>query len=114
MNNQELQLKNKIMRRVRFVFFAKKVIRPVAFELAFIVALLCLETFLVSIRHVITNASGMHDIIGLSNFFIVAFMKTEWTVKALFLGMVFVAIAFLRDVYKGLAYMTLNKVKLSN
>lgn len=89
--NQNEYFKMKVMRRVYFLYYAKKFLQPTSLQIAGLVSLVAVEAFFVSLKNVFINASG----VGFSNmfsYFISAFLHTELSIKIVTIALLLVAL----------------------
>ena len=94
-----------ILRRVKRAYFYRTYLRPVAFEVSFLGALLGLSAFFVSLSHVFSNAYAERSIGEVFRFGLIAFEKTELSVKALSVAVVCVSLLAVRDISLGLRHV---------
>lgn len=98
MNNSIL--KNRIMRRIYFVYYAKRLLSPVAIRLYLAAALLGGILSTVSVSNVFKNAFGTTGFYSFSHFFSYAFMNTGLIVQVLLIAAVLYSLFITRDLVK--------------
>ncbi len=91
------KLKSRIMRRVRTIYFLRKVINPFMIKLYAFVAFFVSVSSLVSLPDIIRNTKNISGIEQLTIFTTSAFSSTELTVQILSISIAFVAIWILFD-----------------
>ena len=75
------ELRSHIMHRVRRIHLVRQIAKPAVRAIVFLAACLAI-TSLVSVRNVIANVSRMSGIAHIANFFLSAFVRTEFFVQA--------------------------------
>ena len=96
----ELQLKNRIMRRVRFIYWFRKATSPIAtqtYVLSFFVVQLLR---VVSMPHVVANMPSVLDPAAFVEFHAASFLNTEPAVQILAVGVLSLAIWLTRNVIR--------------
>lgn len=71
----------KVMRRIKIVFYFKKLTRPIFLEWLFFLTLFILTALQVSIMDVFSNSLFMRSFEEFGNFWVKAFYNTELTVQ---------------------------------
>lgn len=93
-------LKKRIMRSIYFVYYAKRLLSPVAIRLYLAAALLGGILSTVSIGNVFKNAISTTSISSFSSFFSYAFMNTGLIVQVLLISVVAYSLFITRDLVK--------------
>lgn len=95
-------IKRNVMRRVRFIYFSKKVLQPRFIKLGLLLLFLLAQSWFVSIPNIVSNLGNpMRSIDTLYVFVVSAFMNTEITVQLLSVAIAIVGILFVRDFIRG-------------
>lgn len=105
------QLKVKIMDRVDRIYCWKNKTRPVVVECAMLFTIAGGSTFLVSVGSVCMNASSHHSLYEISKYILVSLLKTEFSIKVLFLAGTVLSILILRNVFSGVGEMVRSKIR---
>jgi hypothetical protein len=91
----ELQLKNKIMRRVYFLHTIRKVKGPIMSKLVLFAVFLLALSSLVSVPSIIANMP--HSFGSLYSFIVAAFLNTQFAVQAILLLACVVGLLLIKD-----------------
>lgn len=100
MTDQEL--KNNIMRQIYVIFFLRKLVSPFAVKIFALTLLFISANFLVSIKDVLMNMPNMRHLGAVYQFYFSAFLSTEFSVKFLIIGALFLGIFIAKDIIFGL------------
>jgi len=100
------KLRQEIMRRVYFVYLARKFARPIIWEAAGIFSCLILVYFYVSLRNVYHNVPNPSHFKELFAFFVTAFLKTEIIVQGAFLVVTALSTLLARQVFQNIHPIT--------
>ena len=105
MEQEMKSIKFAVMRRVRFVYFARKFFEPRNVKIGLIILFVAVESFLVSIPHVLTNLvnilkNNFGDVNAMYSFLSSAFLQTQISVQILTLGIFAVCLFFAMDILK--------------
>lgn len=87
------------MRRVYFIYAAKRIARGAVFPAGALLLTLAAGSSLVSIQHIAANMPNVLDFPALSHFFFSAFLKTRLAVQLLAILAVASAAFLLKDVF---------------
>jgi hypothetical protein len=104
-------LKKNIMRRVHLVYLLRTLGRPLAYEVAFMAAVVGVSAFFVSLPNIYVNLMRMPSLGDMEGFIVSAFITTNNMVKilsVLLLGMLCVA---LYNFLNGLRRVTFTRVQ---
>lgn len=97
MNSNSIIKKN-VMRRVRFVHFARKFLEPRVIKFSLLLLFLLVQSWFVSVPNIISNLGNpMRNFDALYAFIVSAFLNTEITVQVLSIAIAIVGILFVRD-----------------
>ncbi len=91
------------MRRVYTVYILRNVARPLAVELAIVLALIGASAFFVSLQDIFNNLYSLHSIQTVSRYLVAAFINTQAIVKALSISVIIVAALFGYDAVRRLS-----------
>jgi len=108
MQNIDIKLKKKIMRRIYFMFFLQKVFNSFAVKVYALISFVGFMIVQVSLVNVIANMPNMANINALYRFFVSAFLNTEFIVQALTLGALTATLLLLKDIAK--TYLGVNPI----
>src|SRR5882762_1345766 len=98
MNQEHSIIKKNVMRRVRFIHFTRKILNPKTIKLGVLVVFLALESWFVSIPHVVSNFGNSAKSFGsLYAYVVSAFLNTQITVQLLSVGIAIIGILFALD-----------------
>jgi len=100
MQRIDTQLKKKIMRRVYFTYFLRKVFNPFAIKIYTIVSFAGFIASQVSLVNVVANMPSMTNIDALYRFSTSAFLNTEFVVQLLSVGALVTIFLLLKDIVK--------------
>jgi len=99
--NNTLNLKQNIMRRVRFVYWTKRILRPIYLKAG--VLSICLAAVASSVSVVSIARNFSHVNVGVAlQFMVSAFVNTDFLVKILVIGIFVMALLLIRDIYSSL------------
>lgn len=105
MSERFIQLKQRIMRRVYFIYLLRKALSPKAVKL-YIIALVAFELSpfspFISIEHVIANMPRFSDVPALLNFNLTAFLHTNLFIQMSLLAFALVCASFIYDALRVL------------
>ena len=96
MNTNE-QLKKETMGRIYMIFFMKKLYGRVAIKIYALAGLVLLQSWLVSIKNVITNMPAFTDLSAMYNFYSYAFLNTQMPVQVALVASFAVGLWLFRD-----------------
>jgi hypothetical protein len=100
MNYEEKVLREKIMRRVRFIHLMKSNALAFAAESVMLAVFVAAGSFFVSVPNVINNMPSVFEIGNLANFVVYAFLKTEIVMQMIFLGALAAFAYIVKDILK--------------
>lgn len=92
-------LQKKIMRRVCWTCYLRRVINPISVKIYAIIAVVIAIVLNVSLQSVIENTAHITNISGLYSFYIAAFVNTEVFVQSLIVGGVVLSLWLLKDIF---------------
>jgi hypothetical protein len=92
------QMKREIMTRVRFVYYGRKILNQATVKGLAMFAMAIASTFFFSVSHVISNLMSIH-VSDVYSFSVSAFSHTSFVVQAFTLGIAFLAVFFVKDVF---------------
>lgn len=98
MKNINTQLKKKIMRRIYFTFFLRKVFNPLATKMYVLASFVGFIATQVSLVNVVANMPNVTNIGALYIFSTSAFLNTEFVIQLLFVGMLSATFLLLKDI----------------
>lgn len=101
MHTEELQ--KRIMRRVRFVAFCKRLYRPAMIRVAMLVILLAIGSAYASVVHIVSNMSSIESISSFYSYIVNAFINTEVALQLSVVGILMIALWALVDSVKNLS-----------
>jgi hypothetical protein len=98
MEHYSSQSHEKIMKRIRRVYFSRTFVQPFMLECAGLFALIGVLAFFVSLQNILSNASAEGSLPAIFNFVVIAFVKTELSVKVITLAAGLITTLVLWDV----------------
>ncbi len=98
MENINIQLKKKIMRRVYLTYFLRKVFNPLAIKVYLLASFIGFITVQVSLANVFANMPSVVNIGALYRFSVSAFLNTEFAVQLLSVGVLVAIFLLLKDI----------------
>lgn len=93
-------LEQKIMSRVRRIYYLRKLMGPTAIKAYALVALTLALVSLVSVVNVVTNMPSVTAPLSMVRFFTSAVLKTEAAVQVLLVGLCLLAVLMARDIVR--------------
>lgn len=96
MNNTHI--KQRVMRRVHLIYFMRKVFGPLAMKGAAFFALAGFVVFLVSLENVYANMPRFTNVGAVSQFYVNAFLHTEFVVQAVLIGVIMLLYLLMKDI----------------
>lgn len=108
-NNNDIELKKKIMRRIYAIWIFRGLTSPFAVKLVSLVALSVWLTTYVSIGNVLENSVSSVSLDYILSFFAFAFSKTELTAKILLLAFLVPFSLLLKDAKTAIWKMFFRK-----
>ncbi|MCW9054859.1 MAG: hypothetical protein OQJ98_02675 [Candidatus Pacebacteria bacterium] len=94
----------KIMARVRRIYYLKKVVNPLMLKLYGVGVLSIGVVSLVSVRNVFMNMPALTDVGSMYNFTTTALMHTEVTVQFVFGTLIVLAVLIVRDAARNFSH----------
>ena len=94
------KLKKRIMRRIYFMFFLRKMTSSFAIETYALVSFIGFLLSLVSFKNVFANMPSVTNVPALYNFYTSAFLNTEFVVQVLFAAAAGVLFLLVKDIIK--------------
>lgn len=98
MTQEELILKENVMKRVRFIYMAKRVATPLVAKFAVLTGLVSFASLFVSMPHVLQNMPSLFEVERVTRFFTAAFLNTKLAIQVIALGTIVVTCYMLRDI----------------
>jgi hypothetical protein len=108
MENINTQLKKKIMRRVYFTYYLRKVFSPLAIKAYLLISFVGFISSQVSFANIMANMPSITNISALYHFYTSAFLNTGFIVQLLSVGMLLAIFLLLKDIVKTYAPHTLT------
>jgi len=96
-----IELKNKIMRRVRRVYYLQQILSPLLLKVYGLVIMFIGAVSLVSLKNVVVNLSNVETFGQFYSFMSAAFFNTELVVQALVLIILLLVALMIRDIIKN-------------
>ncbi|MBX4215605.1 hypothetical protein KW797_01510 [Candidatus Parcubacteria bacterium] len=100
----ENNFKKETMRRIYAVFLMQKLYGRIAMKAYALVALVYLQTYLVSVHNVIENMPSVTDLGAVLRFYSAAFVNTHFSVQVLSILFAGTALWLFRDLFRGRSY----------
>jgi hypothetical protein len=94
------KLKKKIMRRVYFIFFLRKISSSFSLKFYTLASFITFLILNVSLKNILRNMPNITDITALFNFSISAFTETEVIVQFFSIGVIIITTLLLKDISK--------------
>ncbi len=96
-----MALKNRVMRRIYLIWFARKIARPVVVELSLFVAAVSAVAYHISCFQVLKNAfNSSESFFTIHKFFLNNFMLAHWFHEVLILGTLAVTILLFWELFR--------------
>jgi hypothetical protein len=105
MNTQQQQFNTEVMRRIRTVYFLKKITQPVIREVVLFIILFALSAFFVSYQNIFENLFSVIAHGNLSNYFVSAFLNTQVVVKVICVASMCVVVLFVWNLFRKLSFV---------
>jgi len=102
MTYNSLELQKRIMRRVNFIYWTKRILRPVVLKSTFLFGCLSGLAAFVSVRQVLINLLSTPDTSAAVRLIIDAVTSTDAKVQMLFAFGTILALWIMRDVIRGI------------
>ena len=103
--SERIALRQRIVRRVYLIWFAKKLLSPRAVKAYIFAGFLAEILGTVSVRNVIANSPSFSDVTHTSEFFGSAFVNTDMTVQISLFAIIFMAAWLLHDMFLEKEYV---------
>lgn len=96
------ELNVRVMRRVRLVYYTRKVLNPVVIEFFSLFVMALATAKFVSVGKVVKNSPAMNDLVASGQFWSEAWSGAELPAQGLFLAILFLSIILLAQGFKTL------------
>ena len=100
MNTLESKLKIDVMRRVHFIYWAKRVYHSVTLKVFLLGICMAFTTLSVSLPHILLNMPSLRDVVAVWKFLMAAFVNTQMNVQLLSLLALAVLVWLTRDIVR--------------
>jgi len=117
--NTSCDFNSRCMRRVYSAYYLKKILNPITLEIFGLLALTGAGAFFVSLKSILKNSPEILNLQNAANFWLGAFLNTEWSNKAIFSGaililgvLIFQTLRFLIPIVRTVSKNSLRWVRL--